>query len=99
MSSSPASSSSETSLISVTQNSVATSRLGDYIDLLYLHPSDSSNTTLISCVLIGCDNYVVWSKAMMFSLDDKNKLGFVENLFLYLLTLILLINGIGLILW
>lgn len=50
----------------------------DYSDPLYLHSSDSSNTALISCVLIGCENYAIWYRAMMFSLSGKNKLNFVE---------------------
>lgn len=54
--------------------------MGDYNDLLYLHPSDSSNTTLISCILTGCDdNYSIWSLDMHLSLFDKNKLKFVEG--------------------
>lgn len=52
----------------------------DYSDLLYLHPSDSSNTVLISYVLTGCKNYSIWSRAMSFSLGGKNKLNFVEGL-------------------
>lgn len=54
----------------------------DYSDPLYLHPSDSSNTALITCVLTGCDNYAIWSRAMRFSLSRKNKLNFVEGLIL-----------------
>lgn len=55
------------------------SSLGDYNDPLYLHLFDSSNTILISCVLIGCDNYSIWIRAMSFSLDCKNKLGFIKG--------------------
>lgn len=51
----------------------------DYSNPLYLHPSDSFNTTLITCVLTSCDNYAIWSRAMKFSLSEKNKL-IVEGL-------------------
>lgn len=54
----------------------------DYSDFLYLHPSDSSNTALITCVLTRCENYVIWSKPMKFSLSGKNKLNFIEGLVL-----------------
>lgn len=52
----------------------------DYSDHLYLHPSDSSNIVLTSCVLTGCENYAIWFRAMRFSLSGKNKLNFVEGL-------------------
>lgn len=35
---------------------------------------------MISCVLTGCENYSVWSRAMSFSLGGKNKLNIVEGL-------------------
>lgn len=34
---------------------------------------------LFSCVLTECDNYSIWSSALSFSLDGKNKSGFVER--------------------
>lgn len=55
------------------------SSLGDNNNLLYLHPSNSSNTTLISYLLTMRDNYAIWSRAMIFFLDGKNKLGFIEG--------------------
>lgn len=30
-------------------------------------------------MLTGCENYAIWSRAIMFSLEGKNKLGFVEG--------------------
>lgn len=53
MSSSPTSSFSEAGIISLTRNPLGVSSVGDYNDPLYLHSFNSSNTTLISCVLTG----------------------------------------------
>ncbi|XP_076930450.1 uncharacterized protein LOC143595282 [Bidens hawaiensis] len=44
---------------------------------LYLHPSDSSNLSIISTKLKGTENYFVWANAMKLALQVKNKLGFV----------------------
>lgn len=38
-------------------NNSLTVPVSDYSDPLYLHPPDSSNIALISCVLTGCKNY------------------------------------------
>lgn len=66
------------SLYSASINDSNFMHVHDYSDPLYLHPSDSSNTVFITCVLTGSENYVIWSKAMRFSLSGKNKLNFVE---------------------
>ncbi|XP_028769507.1 uncharacterized protein LOC114726965 [Neltuma alba] len=46
---------------------------------LYLHPSDTQATTLVSQVLTGSNNYLVWSCAIRLALQGKNKLGFIEG--------------------
>ncbi|XP_071739803.1 uncharacterized protein [Rutidosis leptorrhynchoides] len=48
-------------------------------DPLYLHPSDTSTTALISLKLKGTENYNVWSRAMLLALQTKNKLGFIDG--------------------
>lgn len=49
-------------------------------DRLYeLHPSDTPGTSLIGFQLSGCENYHIWSKAMIDSLLVKNKLCFVNG--------------------
>lgn len=51
----------------------------DASDPLYLHPSDSSNLTIVNIKLKGSENYSVWSNAMSLALQVKNKVGFVEG--------------------
>ncbi|XP_028798428.1 uncharacterized protein LOC114753890 [Neltuma alba] len=46
---------------------------------LYLHPSDTQGATIISQILIGAENYNVWSRAMRIALRGKHKLGFVDG--------------------
>lgn len=46
---------------------------------LYLHPSDSSNLTIVNIKLNGTENYTVWSNSMTLALNVKNKLGFVDG--------------------
>jgi hypothetical protein len=49
----------------------------DASDPLYLHPSDSSNLTIVSIKLKGTENYTMWSNAMKLALQVKNKMGFI----------------------
>ncbi|XP_076944731.1 uncharacterized protein LOC143615506 [Bidens hawaiensis] len=51
----------------------------DPSDPLYLHPSDSSNLSIVSIKLKGTENYYVWANAMKLALQVKNKLGFVTG--------------------
>ncbi|KAJ0717604.1 putative transcription factor interactor and regulator CCHC(Zn) family [Helianthus annuus] len=51
----------------------------DASDPLYLHPSDSSNLTIVSIKLKGVENYTVWSNAMQLALQVKNKWGFIDK--------------------
>ncbi|XP_071709056.1 uncharacterized protein [Rutidosis leptorrhynchoides] len=51
----------------------------DFGNPLYLHPSDTNTTALISLKLKGTDNYNVWSRAMLLALQTKNKLGFIDG--------------------
>lgn len=46
---------------------------------LYLHPSDSSNLTIIGFKLTGTENFTVWFNAMTLALQVKNKLGFIDG--------------------
>lgn len=80
MSSPTGASSSQSSITPAPSNRVVVSNVGDYTNPLYLHPFDASNTTLISCMLTGCDNYSIWSRAMRFSLFGTNKLKFGEGI-------------------
>ncbi|XP_071740248.1 uncharacterized protein [Rutidosis leptorrhynchoides] len=51
----------------------------DFGDPLYLHPSDTTGTPLISYKLIGTENYNVWNRAMLLALGTKNKVGFIDG--------------------
>ena len=51
----------------------------DFGNPLYLHPSDTSGTPLLTCKLCGTENYKVWSCAMILALETKNKLGFIDG--------------------
>ena len=44
----------------------------------YLHPSDNSRMVFVSTILNG-DNYPIWKRAMQNTLNDKNKIGFVDE--------------------
>lgn len=46
---------------------------------LFLHPSDTPGSSLISVKLIGPENYSLWSSTMHISLLGKSKLGFVDG--------------------
>lgn len=50
-----------------------------FSDPLYLHPSDTPGVSLVQDPLIGTENYNVWSRAMLISLQAKNKLGFING--------------------
>jgi len=51
----------------------------DFGDPLYLHPSDTAGTPILTMKLCGTENYKVWSCAMVLALEIKNKLGFVDG--------------------
>ncbi|XP_028763995.1 uncharacterized protein LOC114722199 [Neltuma alba] len=46
---------------------------------LFLHPSDTQGTAIIPHILIGMENYTVWSRAMTIALLGKHKIGFVDG--------------------
>lgn len=46
---------------------------------LYLHPSDTPGTQLISYQLLRLENFTVCSRAIQIALLAKNKLGFVDG--------------------
>ncbi|GJZ12630.1 hypothetical protein Tco_0547860 [Tanacetum coccineum] len=46
---------------------------------LYLHPNASSTLTVISIKLKATENYNVWSCAMLFSLEGRNKTRCIDN--------------------
>lgn len=48
---------------------------------LYLQPTDTPGSSLISLQLNGSDNYALWSRAMRVGLLGKSKLGFVDGRF------------------
>lgn len=51
----------------------------EFSDPLFLHPTDTSSTPIISFKLSGTENYKVWSCAMTLALQTKNKVGFVNG--------------------
>ncbi|XP_075101604.1 uncharacterized protein LOC142177042 [Nicotiana tabacum] len=51
----------------------------DHNHPLYLYPSDGPGSMSIGFLLIGMDNYMIWSRAMKLSLLGKNKLDFVDD--------------------
>ncbi|XP_071704620.1 uncharacterized protein [Rutidosis leptorrhynchoides] len=51
----------------------------DFGDPLYLHPSDTSSTPLVSIKLKGTENYKIWSRSVLLALGTKNKVGFVDG--------------------
>ncbi|XP_016450723.2 uncharacterized protein LOC107775499 [Nicotiana tabacum] len=44
---------------------------------IYIHPSDTQGSILISIQLQGSENYSIWSRSMKIVLYGENKLGFV----------------------
>ncbi|XP_019260911.1 PREDICTED: uncharacterized protein LOC109238881 [Nicotiana attenuata] len=53
----------------------------DHNHPLYLQPTDTPSSSLISLQLTGSDNYTLWSRAMRIGLLCKSKLGFVDGRF------------------
>ncbi|XP_038994727.1 uncharacterized protein LOC120118847 [Hibiscus syriacus] len=51
----------------------------DFTHPLYLHPSDSPGTVLVSHQLTGIENYNLRSHSIRIALLAKNKLGFVDS--------------------
>ncbi|KAE8725286.1 hypothetical protein F3Y22_tig00009003pilonHSYRG00075 [Hibiscus syriacus] len=51
----------------------------DFTHPLYLHPSDTSGTVLVSHQLTGIENYNLWSRSIRIALLTKNKLGFIDG--------------------
>jgi len=51
----------------------------DHNHALFLHPSDTTGTSIIPMQLTGSDNYSIWSRAMRIQLLGKNKLGIVDG--------------------
>nr|GEW59417.1 ribonuclease H-like domain-containing protein [Tanacetum cinerariifolium] len=46
---------------------------------LYLHPNDSATLTVVYVKLKGTENYQVWSCAMLFASEGKNKTNFIDR--------------------
>ncbi|GJY78379.1 ribonuclease H-like domain-containing protein, partial [Tanacetum coccineum] len=46
---------------------------------LHMNPNDSTNTTLIPFKLLDTDNYRIWSSAMKFALQARNKFACVDG--------------------
>ncbi|GKC89066.1 ribonuclease H-like domain-containing protein, partial [Tanacetum coccineum] len=65
----PASSSSNTDLISSL----------DVGNPLHLQTNDNSSGALVNVKLTGCENYRVWATAMKIALQARNKIGFVDG--------------------
>nr|GEU84884.1 retrovirus-related Pol polyprotein from transposon TNT 1-94 [Tanacetum cinerariifolium] len=51
----------------------------DLSSLLHLHPNDSATLIVVFVKLKGTENYQVWSCAMLLSLEEKNKTGFIDG--------------------
>ncbi|XP_075101027.1 uncharacterized protein LOC142176720 [Nicotiana tabacum] len=51
----------------------------DHHHPLFLQPSDTPSSSLISIQLTGSENYAVWSRSMRIGLIGKSKLGFVDG--------------------
>lgn len=51
----------------------------DHNHALFLHPSDTTETSIIPMQLTGFENYSIWSRAMCIQLLGKNKLGIVDE--------------------
>ncbi|XP_069153734.1 uncharacterized protein [Solanum lycopersicum] len=49
----------------------------DHNHPLFIHPSDTQGSVLISIQLLGSENYSLWSKSLKLVLLEKNKLGFL----------------------
>ncbi|XP_075095829.1 uncharacterized protein LOC142173853 [Nicotiana tabacum] len=53
----------------------------DHNHPLYLQPTNTLGSSLISLQLTGSDNYALWSRAMRIGLLGKSKLGLVDGRF------------------
>ncbi|XP_009795331.1 uncharacterized protein [Nicotiana sylvestris] len=51
----------------------------DHNHPLFLQPTDTPGSSLISLQLTGSDNYALWSRSMRIGLLGKSKLGFVDG--------------------
>jgi len=51
----------------------------DFYDPYYIHPSNDINHAIVTQLLEG-DNHATWSRAMMMSLEAKNKLGCIDGI-------------------
>ncbi|GJV36644.1 ribonuclease H-like domain-containing protein [Tanacetum coccineum] len=51
----------------------------DISDPLHLHPNDTTTLTIVLIKLKGTENYQVWSCAMLWALEGKNKTGFIAG--------------------
>lgn len=51
----------------------------DHNHPLFLQPSDSPGSSLVSIQLTGPENYAIWSRSMRLGLLGKSKLGFVDG--------------------
>nr|XP_004245314.1 uncharacterized protein LOC101251909 [Solanum lycopersicum] len=56
---------------------VATTAKIDHNHPLFIHPSDTQGSVLISIQLLGSENYSLWSKSLKLVLLGKNKLEFL----------------------
>lgn len=53
----------------------------DHNHPLYLQPTNTPGSSLISLQLSGSGNYALWSRSMRIGLVGKSKLGFVDGRF------------------
>lgn len=60
-------------------NASVTTTTIDYHHPLYLYPSDVPGSLSIGILLIGSDNYTLWSRAVKLALLGRNKLGFIDG--------------------
>ncbi|XP_075101163.1 uncharacterized protein LOC142176766 [Nicotiana tabacum] len=51
----------------------------DHNHLLYLQPSNSPGVVQTGILLIGMENYSIWSRVMLLALECKNKLEFIDG--------------------
>ncbi|XP_073040412.1 uncharacterized protein [Primulina eburnea] len=51
----------------------------NFNDPLYIHPSDTPGTNLVSDQLLGVENYGIWSRAMLIALRAKNKIALIDG--------------------
>lgn len=52
---------------------------GNFNDPLFLHPSDTPRMNLMNEILLGVENYGIWSRAMLIALRAKNKIVFIDG--------------------